>query len=115
MADHSKTGSRLTNRIPDTSGFWMVTVNINFIGFYDLVWLEESSLLVCSVFDSIQVWDMSSYTCVSIISGNLLDGVGLKSWCFHAAGKTLFCGTNKGQVKFFNLTIQIWNYSKSRL
>ena len=73
------------------------------IGFYDLVWLAETNHLVCSVYDSIQVWDMSDYSCVSIITGNQLDGVGLKSWCFHAAGQTLFCGTNKGQIRVFDL------------
>ena len=46
---------------------------------------------------------MSTYRCVNIIGGSILDGVGLKSWCFHAFGETLFCGTNKGQIRVIDL------------
>jgi len=73
-------------------------------GFYDLVWIPTSSLLVCSVFDSIQIWKMSTdYTCINIIDGDTLDGDGVKSCCFAASDEMLFCGTDRGQIKIFDL------------
>ena len=37
-----------------------------------MVWLPLQSLLVCSVYDSIQVWDMSKYERVNLFRGHVL-------------------------------------------
>ena len=45
----------------------------------------------------------TDYTCLNIIDGNTLDGDGVKSCCFAASDQMLFCGTNQGHIKTFNL------------
>ena len=77
--------------------------SFSFLGFYDLVWIPTSNFLVCSVYDTIQFWDMSSYSCVGIIYGETLDSGGVKSCCFAASDRTLFCGTDLGHIKVYDL------------
>ena len=41
----------------------------NYTGVYDMVWLPEKSFLICSCYDTIQVWNMVDYTRVSTFEG----------------------------------------------
>ena len=66
-----------------------------------MAWLPESSLLACSVFGYIQVWDMSNYTCVSIIGGySDFDSPDLIFRRFDVSGKALFRVIGNDQVNF---------------
>jgi hypothetical protein len=55
------------------------------------------------VYDAIQVWDMARYVCVNIIPGQVLDADGFRSCCFGADDSALFCGTNRGFLRVFDL------------
>jgi hypothetical protein len=46
---------------------------------------------------------MSRYVCKNIIDGPTLDGDNVKSRCFAASDQALFCGTDRGQIKVFDL------------
>ena len=74
----------------------------NYTGVYDMVWDEKNSLLSASVFNTIQVWDMTKYEVVSILGSDVLDS-GTQASCFFSADRTLACGTEKGIIKVFDL------------
>ena len=42
----------------------------NYTGVYDMVWLPDKSYLICSCYDTIQVWSMVDYTRVNVFEGN---------------------------------------------
>ena len=68
-----------------------------------MVYLSERSLLICSVYDSIQVWDMSKNERVNLFRGHLLDSKLERTNCFHAFGNALITGTNTGKIHAFDL------------
>ena len=77
----------------------------NYTGVYDMVWLPEKSLLILSVYDSIQVWNMANNERINTFTGNILDTEKVKSNCFHACAQAnvLLTGTNNGVINAFDL------------
>lgn len=85
----------------DVSQEWMS--RHNYTGVYDCVWLPDKSYLICSVYDTIQVWDMINYERVNVLKGQILDTEREQSTCFYACGPALVTGTTKGKIKAFDL------------
>ncbi len=78
----------------------------NYSGVYDMVYDREAGRLVCSVYDTIQVWDANSFECLKILGPELLDGsgpAGTRTICFYVSGDLLACGTTSGTVKILDL------------
>ena len=78
--------------------------NHNYTGVYDMVWLPEQSYLICSVYDTIQIWDMAQYKRINVIEASLLDSDREKTTSFHASGPALITGTSRGRLQAFDLT-----------
>ena len=77
--------------------------NYNYKGVYDMV--LNKNILVASVYDTIQVWDMSKYKISNILPSKLLDEPLSKTTCFALLDdKFLVCGTQNGFLKLFSLT-----------
>lgn len=68
-----------------------------------MVWDWQSGKITCSVFNTIQVWDASTYTCLNIMGEDRLDTGDIKSSCFFANGHVLVCGTERGFIRLFHL------------
>ena len=75
----------------------------NYTGIYDMVWLPDKSYLICSCYDTIQVWNMVNYTRVSIFEGHLLDSKDEKATCFYGCGPALVTGTSLGRLQAYDL------------
>lgn len=75
----------------------------NYQGVYDTVWDPERSLMTCSVYDSIQVWDINAGRCLALLDNDTLDSDGVRSTCFFARDHVLACGTEKGHVRLYDL------------
>ena len=75
----------------------------NYTGLYDMVWLPELSYLICSCYDTIQVWDMVNYERVNIFEAAVLDSKWEKATCFYGCGPALVTGTDKGRLQAFDL------------
>ncbi len=43
----------------------------NYTGVYDMVWLPDKSYLICSCYDTIQVWNMVDYSRVNVFEGKI--------------------------------------------
>jgi len=75
----------------------------NYKGVYDMI--LNGNTLVASVYDTIQVWDMTSYSARNILSSNLLDDPPHSvTTCFTLLGDRLVCGTQSGQLNLYDLT-----------
>ena len=89
----------------------------NYRGIYDMVYVKEKSLLVASVDDKIQVWNVSGdskesdYNCQNVINAFVLDSekedssTNMVSCCFYVTetGRSLVCGTQNSKLKLFDL------------
>ena len=76
--------------------------NHNYKGVYDMV--LDKNILVASVYDTIQVWDMSQYKMTNMLPSKLLDEPQSKTTCFTlVAEQFLVCGTQNGFLKIFSL------------
>ena len=75
----------------------------NYSGVYDMVWLPESNYLICSCYDTIQVWDMVNYERLNVFEGRLLDSPDEKATCFYGCGPALVTGTSRGKLQAYDL------------
>ena len=76
--------------------------NHNYKGVYDMV--LDNNILVASVYDTIQIWDMSKYVIKNIIPSKVLDESCSKTTCFTLFHeKFLVCGTQNGFLKLYSL------------
>ncbi len=75
----------------------------NYTGVYDMALDSANSVLVVSVYNIIQVWNVDSYECVNVIGPEALDDDAKKSSCFFASGRVLACGTDVGIIKTLDL------------
>lgn len=74
----------------------------NYKGVYDMV--LSKNVLVASVYDTIQIWDMARYKICNILQSKMLDEPLSKTTCFTSVGdKYLVCGTQDGDMKLFSL------------
>ena len=74
----------------------------NYKGVYDMVLCKN--VLVASVYDTIQIWDMARYKICNILQSKMLDEPHSKTTCFTSVGdKYLICGTQNGYIKLFSL------------
>ena len=74
----------------------------NYSGVYDMVYDRQKGRLICSVYDTIQIWDANKLKCLKILGPSLLDGdaqAGTRTICFHASGDLLACGTSCGEIR----------------
>ncbi len=93
----------------------------NYTGVYDMVYDQEAGRLFCSVYDTIQVWDANSLTCLRILGPGVLDrfsstpssGGSDRTICFHASGDVLACGTQRGDIRLFDIWSQEVCHSSS--
>ena len=90
----------------------------NYSGIYDMVYVKEKCLLIASVDNTIQVWDVSgkknssTYKCINVISATVLDYdkdenmIDMVS-CFYVSetADSLICGTHNSKLKVFDLNI----------
>jgi WD40 repeat protein len=76
----------------------------NYSGIYDTVWDAANGYLTCSVNNTIQVWDMSTYKCLSILGPSELDTDDAKSSCFNTSGNLLACGTSLGKIQLIDFS-----------
>ena len=77
-------------------------MKLNFQIWHNLTcfWLR----LVASVYDTIQVWDMSSYQVANILPSKVLDEPHCATTCFTLLDDTfLICGTQNGYLKLFEI------------
>ena len=71
-------------------------------GVYDMV--LDKNVLVASVYDNIQIWDMSKYQISNILPSSILDEPHEKTTCFDLIDtKYLVCGSQNGYLKLFTL------------
>ena len=91
----------------------------NYRGVYDAVWDPSSSILTCSVENTLQVWDMSKYECLAIHGPSVLKEDRSKQCsCFHvvAASTVLVFGMTSGHIRTVDLisgdTIEEVRHSK---
>eukprot|EP00092_Neocalanus_flemingeri_P029879 GFUD01032444.1.p1 GENE.GFUD01032444.1~~GFUD01032444.1.p1 ORF type:complete len:435 (+),score=91.99 GFUD01032444.1:46-1350(+) len=76
--------------------------NHNYKGVYDMI--LNKNRLVASVYDTIQVWDMSSYQVANILPSKILDEPHCATTCFTLLDdKFLICGTQNGFLKIFEI------------
>jgi len=76
----------------------------NYKGVYDMV--LSKNVLVASVYDTIQIWDMARYKICNILQSKMLDEPLSKTTCFTSVGdKYLICGTQDGCIKLFSLPV----------
>ena len=75
----------------------------NYSGVYDMVWLPELNYLICSCYDTIQVWDMINYQRLNVFEGKLLDAENEKATCFYGCGPALVTGTSRGRLQAYDL------------
>ena len=76
--------------------------NRNNKGVYDMV--LDNNVLVASVYDNIQIWDMSKYQISNILPSSILDEPHEKTTCFDLVdAKYLLCGSQNGFLKLFTL------------
>ena len=67
---------------------------------FSFLWLR----LVASVYDTIQVWDMSTYQVANILPSKILDEPHCATTCFTLLDdKFLICGTQNGFLKIFEI------------
>ena len=74
----------------------------NYRGVYDAVWDAGSSILTCSVENTLQVWDLSSCECLAIHGQAVLKEDRSKECsCFHAAAAStvLVLGMTSGHIR----------------
>ena len=64
----------------------------NYTGLYDMVWLPDKSYLICSCYDTIQVWDMINYERLNVFEASTLDSKNEKATCFYGCGPALVTG-----------------------
>eukprot|EP00092_Neocalanus_flemingeri_P029880 GFUD01032445.1.p1 GENE.GFUD01032445.1~~GFUD01032445.1.p1 ORF type:complete len:433 (+),score=86.73 GFUD01032445.1:46-1344(+) len=72
--------------------------NHNYKGVYDMI-LNKNRMIV-HVNDAVQVWDMETFSLMSMISG---DKIAERSICTAVSDDTLICGTENGYIKLFDL------------
>lgn len=78
----------------------------NYVGVYDMVYDLSSGRLVCSVYDTIQVWDADSLECLQIVTADILDPVPVdRTACFGVAagGRLLVAGSRRGNLRLVDL------------
>ena len=68
-----------------------------------MVWLPELNYLICSCYDTIQVWDMIDYQRLNVFEGKLLDAENEKATCFYGCGPALVTGTSRGRLQAYDL------------
>jgi len=74
----------------------------NYKGVYDMV--LSGNILIASVYDTIQVWDMAKYKVTNILPSKLLDEPRSKTVSFTVLDeKFLVCGTQNGVLKIYSL------------
>lgn len=76
--------------------------NHNYKGVYDMI--LDKNRLVASVYDTIQVWDMSGYCVANIVPSKVLDGPDSNTTCFTLMEeRLLICGTQNGAIKLYEI------------
>lgn len=75
--------------------------NHNYKGVYDMI--LDDNRLVASVYDTIQVWDMSTYHISNILNPKLLDQPQAATTCFAVMDDRLVCGTQNGLLKLIDI------------
>jgi len=73
----------------------------NYRGVYDMI--LDSNRLIASVYDTIQVWDLSTYQMTNLLNPKSLDSPGAATTCFAVLRDRLVCGTQNGQLKLIDL------------
>jgi len=73
----------------------------NYKGLYDMI--HSGKRLIASVYDTIQVWDMESYTCEQMLDSSALDIGNVATTCFAVHQDTLLCGCENGYIKLFDI------------
>merc|ERR1712059_141173 len=75
--------------------------NHNYKGVYDMI--LDNNRLIASVYDTIQIWSLASYSLLNILPSKGLDGDQVTTTCFTVRGDYLVCGTQNGQIKLFDM------------
>jgi len=76
--------------------------NHNYKGVIDMI--LDKNRLVASIYDTIQVWDMSSYSVAIILPSKVLDEPHCTTTCFTLMDdRLLICGTQNGMIKMYEI------------
>jgi WD40 repeat protein len=73
----------------------------NYRGVYDMI--LDSNRLIASVYDTIQVWDLSTYQMTNLLNPKSLDSPNAATTCFAVLRDKLVCGTQNGLLKLIDL------------
>lgn len=75
--------------------------NHNYRGVYDMI--LDDNRLVASVYDTIQVWDMATYSMTNILNPKSLDKPHAATTCFAVLRGHLVCGSQNGLLRLIDL------------